>query len=106
MKSMKGFVEFIRSQGVVGLAVGFILGGSIKEMVSSFASDIINPLVGILINRTGDLSSNYILIGNAQIMWGNFIVSFIDFIIIALIIYFGVKILGVGNLDKKKNKSK
>lgn len=103
-KPLKDFVEFVRSQGIVGLAVGFIMGGSIKEMVSSFADDIVNPLVGILINRAGDLSANYISIGNAQIMWGNFVVSFIDFVIIALIIYFGVKILGIDRLDKKENK--
>jgi len=28
---MKGFLEFIREQGVVGLAVGFILGGSVDK---------------------------------------------------------------------------
>jgi len=100
-KPLKNFIEFVRSQGVIGLAVGFIMGGSIKEMVSSFANDIINPLVGVLISRAGDLKSNYIPIGNTKLMWGNFVSSFIDFIIIALIIYFGVKILGVDKLDKK-----
>lgn len=101
---MKGFFEFIRSQGIVGLAVGFIMGGSITKFITSFVTDIVNPLVGILISRAGDLKSNYIPIGSAKIMWGNFVSSFIDFIIIALIVYFGVKILGVDKLDKEKNK--
>lgn len=101
---MKGFFQFIRSQGIVGLAVGFILGGSITKFITSFVTDIINPLVGILISRAGDLKSNYIPIGSAKIMWGNFVSSFIDFIIIALIVYFGVKILGVDKLDKKEEK--
>lgn len=101
---MKGFFEFIRSQGIVGLAVGFIMGGSITKFITSFVTDIVNPLVGILISRAGDLKSNYIPIGSAKIMWGNFISNFIDFIIIALIVYFGVKILGVDKLDKDKNK--
>ncbi|MDD4026611.1 MAG: MscL family protein [Candidatus Shapirobacteria bacterium] len=104
MKAMKEFVEFIRSQGVVGLAVGFIMGGSITKFITSFVNDIINPLVGILISRAGDLSSNYFVIGNAKVMWGNFISNFIDFIIIALIVYFGVKILGINKLDKEKKK--
>lgn len=102
MKSIKGFVEFIRSQGVVGLAVGFIMGGSITKFITSFVTDIVNPLVGILISRAGDLKSNYIPIGSAKIMWGNFVSSFIDFIIIALVVYFGVKIFGLDRLDKKK----
>jgi len=99
---MKGFIEFIRSQGVVGLAVGFIMGGSITKLITSLVNDMVNPLIGILISRAGDLKSNYIPIGTAKIMWGNFISSFIDFIIIALIVYFGVKILGVDKIDKEK----
>lgn len=101
---MKGFIEFIRSHGVVGLAIGFIMGGSITKLITSFVNDLINPLIGILISRAGDLKENYIAIGSAKIMWGNFISSFIDFIIIALIVYFGVKILKVDKLDKEKDK--
>lgn len=99
---MKGFIEFIRSQGVIGLAVGFIMGGSITKMVTSLVNDIVNPLVGLLINRAGDLKSNYIAIGSAKITWGNFVGNFIDFVIIAFIVYFGVKILKLDKLDKKK----
>ena len=99
---MKGFIEFIRSQGVVGLAVGFIMGGSITKLITSLVNDMVNPLVGILISRAGDLKSNYIAIGSAKIMWGSFISSFIDFIIIALVVYFGVKLLKIDKLDKKK----
>jgi large conductance mechanosensitive channel len=103
---MKGFIEFIRSHGIVGLAVGFIMGGSITKLITSLVNDIVNPVVGILISRAGDLKANYFLVGNAKIMWGSFISSFIDFIIIAFIVYFGVKILGVDKLDKEKDKNK
>ncbi len=102
MKSMKGFVEFIRSQGVVGLAIGFIMGGSITKLITSFVNDMINPLVGILIGAAGDLKNAYFQIAGAKIMWGSFINSLVDFIIIALVVYFGVKFLGVDKLDKKK----
>lgn len=101
-KPLKGFVEFIQSQGVVGLAVGFIMGGSITKLITAFVSDIINPLVGILISKAGDLSSNYLSIGGAKVMWGSFINSIIDFTIIAFVVYFGVKLLGLDKLDKKK----
>lgn len=103
---MKGFINFIRSQGVIGLAVGFIMGGSITKLITSLVNDIVNPVIGILISRAGDLKSNYIAIGNAKILWGDFISSFIDFIIIALIVYFGVKILGIDKLDQKDSKKK
>ena len=40
---MKGFLEFIRERGVLGLAIGFILGGSVTKVVSAFLADILNP---------------------------------------------------------------
>lgn len=99
---MKGFVEFIREQGVMGLAVGFILGGSVSRMVTSLVNDLINPFVGIFLGRAGELKKVFLQIGPAKLMWGNFLNSFIDFAIIALIIYFGVKGLHLDKLDKKK----
>jgi large conductance mechanosensitive channel len=100
---MKGFIEFIKSQGVIGLAVGFIMGTSITKLITSFVTDLINPLVGLLLGSIGDLKNVYFEIGSTKILFGNFISSLIDFIIIALIVYFGVKILGI---NKPKAKSK
>jgi large conductance mechanosensitive channel len=100
---MKGFIEFIRSQGVVGLAVGFIMGGSITKLITAFVNDIINPIVGIFMGAA-DLQGSYIQIAGAKIMWGSFISNLIDFIIMAFIVYFSVQILGLNRLDKDKNK--
>lgn len=38
---MKGFIEFIREKGVVGLAVGFILGGAVAKVVAALVTDLI-----------------------------------------------------------------
>ena len=99
---MKGFIEFIREQGVVGLAVGFILGGAISKLVTSLVNDLINPIIGIFIGRAGELKKIFFQIGPAKLMWGDFTSSFIDFAIIAFVVYFGVKILKLDKLDKKK----
>jgi large conductance mechanosensitive channel len=99
---MKGFVNFIREQGVVGLAVGFILGGAISKVVSSLVNDIINPLLGVLLGSTGNLDQVALTVGANKIMLGNFINVVIDFVVVALVVYFGVKILKVDTLDKKK----
>ena len=104
---MKGFFQFIRSQGVVGLAVGFIMGGSITKLITSLVNDIINPFVGLLIGATaGDLASAYFQIGSSKIFWGSFISNRIDFIIVAFIVYFGVKILRIDIPDSKDKKKK
>lgn len=102
-KKVNEFVDFIRKQGVVGLAVGFILGGAVSQLVSSIVSDLINPIVGIILGATGDLTDKYLALGDAKIMYGNFITVFIDFIIIAMVVYFGIKGLGLDKLDKKDN---
>jgi large conductance mechanosensitive channel len=99
---MKGFLDFIREQGVVGLAVGFILGGAVSKVVAALVSDIINPLLGLALGAAGGLKNAYVPIGSSKIMYGDFISVTIDFLVIALVVYFGVKMLGLNKLDKKK----
>jgi len=99
---MKGFINFIREQGVVGLAVGFILGGAISKVVSGLVNDIINPLLGALLGGV-KLDQLAWQVGENKVMFGAFINTAIDFIIIALVVYFGVKILKLDRLDKKKD---
>lgn len=101
---MKGFLAFIREQGVVGLAVGFILGGAISKLVTSLVTDIINPIIGIFLGVAKGLSGAYLKIGPAKIMWGNFVNVLIDFIIIAFVVYYGVHFLKLDKIDKKKEK--
>lgn len=98
---MKGFLNFIREQGVIGLAVGFILGGAISKMVSALVADILNPLIGLLLGGL-NLKNAYLLIGATRIAWGDFISVIIDFLAIAFVVYFGVKVSKLDRLDKKK----
>lgn len=99
---MKGFIEFIRAQGVVGLAVGFILGGAVAKLVTSVVTDLVNPLLGIVLGATGGLTTLTINLGPSELMVGSFISALIDFLVVALVVYFGVKGLKLDTLDKKK----
>ena len=99
---MKGFLNFIREQGVIGLAVGFILGGAVSKVVSALVADIINPLLGVALGATEGLKTASISIGSAEILYGDLISITIDFIVVALVVYFGVKTLGLDRLDAKK----
>jgi len=99
---MKGFLDFIREQGVVGLAVGFILGGAVSKVVTAIVTDLINPFIGIILGTVGNLKNAYVKIGSAKIMWGDFVSTMVDFIIVAFVVYFGVKWLKLDKLDKKK----
>lgn len=99
---MKDFIAFIREQGVVGLAIGFILGGAVSTVVASLVNDIINPIVGILIGSADNLATASVSVLGAEILWGSFISVLINFVVIAAVVYYGFKGLGLDKLDKKK----
>jgi large conductance mechanosensitive channel len=99
---INGFTDFIREQGVVGLAVGFILGGSVSRVVTSLVKDIINPVLSIILGSTETLAKTSMTVGSIEILWGSFVSALIDFLVVALVVYFGVKGLGLDQLDKKR----
>jgi len=99
---MKGFLDFVREQGVVGLAVGFILGGAVSNVVTALVTDIINPLLSLVLGATDGLKAAVINIGSTKILYGDLISVIINFVIIALVVYYGVKAIGIDKLDKKK----
>ncbi|MFA6340614.1 MAG: MscL family protein [Candidatus Paceibacterota bacterium] len=99
---MKGFIDFVREQGVIGLAVGFILGGAVSKVVSALVTDIINPLLGLALGSATGLKMAAVNVGSTQILYGDLISVIIDFIVVALVVYFGVKMLGLNKLDKPK----
>lgn len=96
-RMLKSFLEFIRKRGVVGLAIGFLIGGSVSKFVTSFVQDVVQPTIGLIFGfKTG---MQEWMIGPVAI--GNFLSAFIDFLIIAVIVYAGFKIL---RLDREENK--
>lgn len=99
---MKEFIAFIREQGVIGLAIGFILGGAVSTVVASLVNDIINPLLGLILGSVSGLKTASFGILGAQIMWGSFVSVLINFIVIAAVVYYGFKGLGLDKLDVKK----
>ncbi|MFA6095671.1 MAG: MscL family protein [Candidatus Paceibacterota bacterium] len=98
----KGFLDFVRTQGVVGLAVGLILGGAVANLVGSIIKNLINPLIGIMLGQAKDFASSYVEILGAKVMYGTFTLDLINFIVIAAVVYFGVKKLGFDRIDKPK----
>ncbi len=98
----KGYIHFIRTQGVAGFAIGFILGKAVSDLVGSFVNDIVNPLIGLAFTRFGNLTDMSFKIGTASIGYGKFIALFINFFILAAIVYFGIVKLSA-KLDQAKD---
>lgn len=107
VRPLQGFVDFVREQGVVGLAVGLVLGSAVKSIVDSLVTNIVNPIVGLLLGGV-DLRNKQLCLNSVKgactnaISWGNFVSSIISFITIAAIVYFVVRGLKLDKIDKKK----
>lgn len=101
---LQGFVDFVREQGVVGLAVGLVLGVASKSVVDSLVTNIFNPIVGLLTGG-GSLGSKVICLNDgcsSKLGYGQVISDLMSFVIVAAVVYFVVKGLKLDKLDKKK----
>lgn len=99
---MRGFIEFVKNQGVIGLAVGFILSTQISNLVNAIVMDLINPLLGIFIGTEGNLDKAYFAIGKAHFMWGHLLNAIINFLILAFLIYLIIRVLRLEEHLKKQ----
>jgi large conductance mechanosensitive channel len=95
---LKEFKAFVMRGNVMDMAVGVIIGGAFGKIVSSLVSDILMPLIGLLIGGI-NFSGLLFTVGNAKVTYGSFINNIIDFLIIAIVIFLLVK--GVNSLEKK-----
>jgi large conductance mechanosensitive channel len=104
---LQGFLGFVREQGVVGLAIGFVLGAQSKTLVDQLVESFINPFIGLLLPGSGSLTERTFSVtlgGQTEVFsWGAFVDQLISFLIIAAIIYFVFKGLKLDKLDKPKD---
>jgi large conductance mechanosensitive channel protein len=99
---MKGFVHFLRTQGIAGLAIGFIIGGAAQQFVKAFTNDLINPVVGKATGSFGDLKNVSSTVAGMTFGWGDFLSELINLIVIVFIIYWFFHLLHLERLDEKK----
>ncbi|HUS25822.1 MAG TPA: MscL family protein [Nevskiaceae bacterium] len=107
-KQVNGFVDFLREQSVVGLAIGLVLGTQIKQVVDQFIASFVNPLIGLLLPGQGTLAEKtftmHIGPKAGTFGWGSFVTTLISFVFVAAIVYYTFKLLKLDKLTKKKDK--
>lgn len=98
-KHLNDFKNFAFKGNVLDLAVGVIIGGAFGKIVSSLVNDLLMPILTIL---TGSVSFRDLKIvlkvateteSEVAILYGNFIQASIDFLVIAISIYFIIKFI-------------
>lgn len=106
---LKEFKQFIMRGNVLDLAVGVIVGGAFSSIVTSLVNNIFTPIIGIILGGK-DFSNLSVTVGSANIMYGAFIQSVIDFLIVATCLFLVVKIMNKLTTDMhklaEKNKKK
>ncbi len=100
---MKEFITFIREKGVLGLAVGIIMGGAVTKLVSSIVDNLINPLIGAVTGAAGNLNAlAYTLpLTNVTFKYGAFVSSLIDFVAVLAVVYFVFVKSPINKIDRK-----
>jgi large conductance mechanosensitive channel len=86
------FKAFLENYKVLGLAVAFILGLYLGQLVQSMVSDLIMPVIGLLLPGMDNLSTLKIPVGSQEFGVGGFLVALITFIIVAFVIFIIVKV--------------
>jgi large conductance mechanosensitive channel len=99
---LQEFREFIGRGNVVDLAVAVIIGGAFGAIISSLVDDIIMPLIGVLLGGI-DFTKLSIVVGDATVLYGNFIQAIVYFLIIALVLFLIVR--GYNKLQKTEEEA-
>jgi large conductance mechanosensitive channel len=102
---VQDFTDFIRRQGVVGLAIGLVLGVQVKAVVDQIVASFINPVLGLVLPGSGGLTekSFALTVRNKEAIfdYGALISVLISFIAVVFIVYLAVKALRLEKLTKK-----
>ena len=102
---LKEFKKFIARGNVLDLAVGVIVGGAFSSIVTSLVNNMFTPIIGLIVGGV-DFSSLSITFRDTKIMYGAFIQSVIDFLIVAFCLFIVVKTVNKVTHKKEEKTAK
>lgn len=100
-KMIEEFKQFAMKGSVLDLAVGVVIGAAFGKIISSLVNDIIMPILGMLF--AVNFSTLYIMARHTMITYGAFLQAIVDFLIVALALFFFVKLI---NKFRKQEEAK
>jgi large conductance mechanosensitive channel len=100
--------DFLKTFGIIGLAIAFVIGQASSKLITAFVEDIINPLIGLFLpsGSLEQLSAKVTSVSGAisEFRYGDFIANIIDFLIIALVVFVAYKALSKYKIVEDKSK--
>jgi large conductance mechanosensitive channel len=101
----KEFKEFAMKGNMVDLAIGVIIGAAFGGLVQSVVNDLLMPIIGLITGGV-DFSQMYVQLNGqpqptldqareagATLAYGNFVTLLINFLIVAWVLFFVVKVM-------------
>lgn len=110
-KFFSDFKAFAMKGNIIDMAVGVVVGGAFSKIVTSLVNDIISPLISFATGKVmlSDLKwiisaaqldeTGAVIKPESALMYGNFIQTIIDFLIIAFSIFLVLRV--IMNAQKK-----
>lgn len=98
-KFFEDFKAFALKGNILDMAVGVVIGGAFGKIITSLVADIITPLISLLTGKIMLTDLKWVIKeateGQAEtaLLYGNFIQSVIDFLLIALSIFLVIRIM-------------
>lgn len=109
MSMIQEFKEFALKGNMMDLAIGVIIGGAFGKIIDSLVKDILMPLISVITGGGVDFTQKFIVLGNNPnnltsldeltkagvnvLTYGNFLTIFINFLILAWVVFLMVKVM-------------
>ncbi|MGO3889932.1 MAG: large conductance mechanosensitive channel protein MscL [Paenalcaligenes sp.] len=108
---IKEFREFAVKGNMIDLAVGVIIGGAFGKIIDSLVKDLFMPIISFVMGGEVDFSNQFIVLrspegytgpqtlealneaGAVLLSWGSFLTVFINFILLAFVVFLMVKMV-------------
>ena len=107
---LKEFKDFAMKGNLVDIAVAFVMGAAFNKVVSSFTGGIVSPLIGLIFKSDfkdlkyvitpGTMNDAGETVGEVAVLYGDFLTSLVDFIIVAFVMFMLIK--GINAMKKKE----
>ena len=103
-KPIDGFLKFLAEYSIIGMALGIIIGATVKDTVDVLVEGIITPAIQLIVPST-QLQGLVVDAGKAQFLIGDFLESLLQLLVIMALLYFIIGVLMKrSDLISKKSK--
>lgn len=83
-----GFKKFIARGNMVDMAVGVVMGGAVTAVVTAIVEGVINPFIAMIFGKPNMDNLLAFTFNGATVSFGKVLTSLINFLIIAVAVYF------------------